>query len=94
MAAREWQHTHQWPADLGEFARDILPGIAEVPARVLAEATGLSFGYCGRIKAGGVVPHPMWWERLRELGLAARPSGRVGGLTQNPRLDAGAIVTP
>jgi hypothetical protein len=28
----------------------------------------LSVGYCRRIKKGLVVPHLMWWERLRAVG--------------------------
>ena len=62
--AREWQRTHEWPADPTEFERDILPGLVDLSARELARRTGLSASYCGRIKQGHVVPHPMWWEKL------------------------------
>jgi CRISPR-associated endonuclease Cas1 len=70
--ARSWQRTHPWPTDLSEFSRDILPRIVAVPTRVLAEATGLSVGYCRRVKNGAVTPHPMWWEPMKAS------QGRVG----------------
>jgi hypothetical protein len=44
-----------------------LPGLVDVPAPVLAAATGLSVGYCRRVKASLASPHPMWWEALRAL---------------------------
>jgi CRISPR-associated endonuclease Cas1 len=66
-AARDWQRVHPWPADLKSFEREILPGLAAVPARVLAEATGLSVGYCRRVKAGLASPHPMWWDAMRAM---------------------------
>ncbi len=62
--AREWQGQHPWPTDMGAFDREILPKLADVPAGELARRTGLSVGYCRRIKKGLVVPHPMWWEKL------------------------------
>ncbi|MEP6638751.1 MAG: CRISPR-associated endonuclease Cas1 [Chloroflexota bacterium] len=65
QAAREWQRTHAWPADLAAFDRDILPGLAEVTAGAIAAATGLSVGYCRKVKAGAVRPHPMWWAAMR-----------------------------
>lgn len=65
--AREWQRTHPWP-DLQVFGQEILPGLVGVPARALAEATGLSVGYCRRVLSGGVTPHPMWWETMSTLG--------------------------
>ncbi|MHB8960534.1 MAG: hypothetical protein ACYDAN_12995 [Candidatus Limnocylindrales bacterium] len=33
----------------------------------------LSEAYCWRIKRGQVVPHPMWWERLRALSSGRSP---------------------
>ncbi len=67
--AKEWQQEARWPADMTVFEREILPALADVSAGELARRTGLSVGYCRRIKKGLVVPHPMWWERL------AGPSG-------------------
>jgi hypothetical protein len=69
-AAREWQRTHAWPADLGAFRRDVVPLLVGAPARALSEATGLSMAYCRRVKAGEVTPHPMWWETLEAVGRA------------------------
>ena len=66
-AARLWQRTHPWPSDMNEFGRDVLPKLARVPAPAIAAATGLSLGYCRRVKAGDVTPHPMWWERLSQI---------------------------
>ena len=66
-AAREWQQSNPWPADLATFEREILPGLAGIPASTLAGATGLSVGYCRRVKAGLASPHPMWWETLRQV---------------------------
>ncbi len=70
-AAQAWRRTHEWPADMGEFAREILPGLADVPPATIARATGLSHGYVRRVKAGEVTPHPMWWEPMRALGSAS-----------------------
>jgi hypothetical protein len=66
-AAREWQRSNPWPADLAAFEREIRPGLAAVAEPVLAAATGLSLGYCRRVKAGLASPHHMWWEALRAL---------------------------
>jgi CRISPR-associated endonuclease Cas1 len=74
-AAREWQRSNPWPDDLGAFEREILPTLTAVPARALAEATGLSVGYCRRVLAGGVTPHPMWWEVMRAVTPDHRASG-------------------
>jgi hypothetical protein len=38
-----------------------------VPARALAEATGLSIGYCRQVKTGTVTPHPMWRAAMRAI---------------------------
>ena len=45
---------------LTELARDVLPGLEDVPTRCLAEATGLSIDYCRQVKKGALKPHPMW----------------------------------
>jgi hypothetical protein len=49
------------------FGREILPSLAGVSPTAMADATGLSLAYCRRVKRGLVVPHPMWWERLRTI---------------------------
>jgi CRISPR-associated endonuclease Cas1 len=66
-AARDWQRTHDWPSDMGAFAREVLPRLASVSVGRLSRATGLSEAYCRQIKSGEAVPHPMWWETLGQL---------------------------
>lgn len=57
----QWNREHEaQPSEV--FRRDVLPGLARVSLRRLAEATGLSVGYCARIKRGEAIPHPMWWD--------------------------------
>ena len=63
--ARTWQREGRWPTDMSAFARETLPTLADAPVGELARRTGLSVGYCRRIKKGLVAPHPMWWERLQ-----------------------------
>jgi hypothetical protein len=46
------------------FRREILPLIAGVPVRRLAEATGLTRQYCGMVRRGVSVPHARHWEAL------------------------------
>jgi len=76
-AARDWQRSNPWPADLSAFEREILPGLAGVPLAVLTAATGMSVGYCRRVKAGGVRPHPMWWEAMRAASGKPHVSGEA-----------------
>ncbi len=71
-SAREWQRDHPWPADLSAFTREILPRLQTVSVRTIVDATGLSEGYCRRVRAGAVVPHPMWWAALSDLGVSGR----------------------
>jgi hypothetical protein len=61
-------HLSRQEQDTAEFERDILPKLVAVPIRALAAATGLSVGYCRRVKKGTITPHPMWWEALRTFG--------------------------
>jgi CRISPR-associated endonuclease Cas1 len=78
--ARGWQRTHPWPKDSGEFEREILPALAGVPAHSIAEATGLSVGYCRQIKKGAATPHPMWWEAMQAAGVARLRELRATGV--------------
>lgn len=50
------------------FEREILPRLLGVPVCALAEATGLSVGYCRQVKKGTATPHPMWWDAMRIMG--------------------------
>ena len=88
--AREWQREHPWPTDMGTFEREILPTLADVSAGEIARRTGLSEGYCRRIKKGLAVPHPMWWERIGARPDACRWRCVVIGCDMpiSPRADA------
>ncbi|MDP9367434.1 MAG: CRISPR-associated endonuclease Cas1 [Chloroflexota bacterium] len=55
------------PVDLHTFARDILPRLQSVPLRLMAEATGLSEGYCSFVRRGQKTPHPRHWPNLMRL---------------------------
>jgi hypothetical protein len=48
-------HLSRQEQDTAEFERDILPKLVAVPIRALAAATGLSVGYCRRVKKGTMV---------------------------------------
>src|SRR6476646_185134 len=54
---------------VAEFLRLIQPQLSEVAPSVLAEATGLSSGYCAQIRAGKRVPHTRHWATLHLAGL-------------------------
>ncbi len=59
------------------FTRDVLPGLQSVPLRVMAEATGLSEGYCSFVRRGQKVPHRRHWLSLAALGDAAQAPALV-----------------
>lgn len=54
--------------DAETFTSDILPGLRGVPLRSIAEATGLSQGYCSFVRRGQRVPHRRHWATLARLG--------------------------
>lgn len=64
--AAEWRRVNGPEPDPDEFRRKILPRLLGLPARRLAEATGLSRPYCDSILRGVKVPHPRWWALLAE----------------------------
>ena len=49
------------------FASEILPLLQEVRLSAMAEATGLSKGYCSFIKRGIKIPHDRHWALLAQL---------------------------
>lgn len=49
------------------YARNVLPGLRHLPLRVMAEATGLSEGYCSFVRRGQKVPHRRHWDALARL---------------------------
>jgi hypothetical protein len=55
------------PGDELDFARDVLPRLQRVSLHVLAEATGLSEGYCSFVRRGVKTPHRRHWEVLARL---------------------------
>jgi hypothetical protein len=65
-AVQEWDAGQERPPD-EEFTQTILPGLANVTVRAMAEATGLSPGYCSFIRRGLRIPHPRHWNALRKL---------------------------
>jgi CRISPR-associated endonuclease Cas1 len=62
-----------------EFRHLILPRLAELPPKMLAEVTGLSPGYCSQIRDGTRVPHVRHWAALQLAGLG-------GGGTAGPEV--------
>jgi len=71
----QWNARNETPAGSGftgrpsEFRRLILPRLADVETSALVQATGLSAGYCARIRDGGRVPHIRHWAALQLAGL-------------------------
>ncbi len=68
MARWEREREGGEPTDLDTFVRDILPRLRGVSLRVIAEATGLSEGYCSFVRRGQKVPHRRHWPVLMQLG--------------------------
>jgi CRISPR-associated endonuclease Cas1 len=66
----DWNAVHPLRADPDEFRRKVLPAIQGVPLRELARRTGLSVGYCARVRRGEEVPHARWWGALAKGGVA------------------------
>jgi len=50
-----------------DFARDVAPGLAALPLRTIAEATGLSQAYCSKMRAGRCIPHRRHWQALARI---------------------------
>jgi CRISPR-associated endonuclease Cas1 len=66
-AALAWERKHPGPHDAEVFRREVLPALAAVTLNQMMAATGLTSGYCWRIRRGERVPHPMYWEALGAL---------------------------
>ncbi|MDP9353485.1 MAG: hypothetical protein M3P51_18350, partial [Chloroflexota bacterium] len=70
MAA--WERSYDGPpTDEVAFARNILPRLCSVPLREMAEATGLSLGYCSFVRSGKKLPHRRHWMVLAKLASGA-----------------------
>jgi hypothetical protein len=64
---RSWVREHPDQRDEAWFTREIAPRLDAFTLREIAEATGLSFAACSRIRAGAKVPHPRHWSALAGL---------------------------
>lgn len=64
-ASLAWERENPGPHDPDMFRSKILPGLAAATLPQMMAATGLTSGYCWRIRRGERVPHPMYWEALR-----------------------------
>lgn len=62
---KDWESKHGPGPDRAIFTRQIAPLLRDVPAAILATATGLSRPMCHRIKRGVNVPHPRHWAAIR-----------------------------
>ena len=60
------------------FTRLVLPRIQSLSSTLLAQATGLSPGYCGLVRRGARVPHPRHWAAFQLAGLQAADDARPG----------------
>jgi hypothetical protein len=60
-----------WGNQPSTYRRLVQPHISELSARRLAQATGLSPGYCAQIRSGNRIPHPRHWAALQLAGLSA-----------------------
>jgi len=69
-AAMTWERDgdDRTPLDAETFTSDVLPRLQGVPLRSIAEATGLSQGYCSFVRRGQRVPHRRHWITLARLG--------------------------
>lgn len=78
-AELEWDAQHPEPPDVEHFRTAILPALQRMSARGISRATGLSVGYCAKIKRGERLPHSRWWDTLVALAADAgssQPPGR------------------
>lgn len=53
------------------FRLQILPGLQRATLPQMMKATGLTSGYCWRIRRGERVPHPMYWRPLKRLAVSS-----------------------
>jgi hypothetical protein len=65
-ASQKWNRNNE-RLEPATFTNDILPLLQEVPLSEMAEATGLSKGYCSFIKRGTKIPHERHWAALERL---------------------------
>jgi hypothetical protein len=64
----EWETAHPDQAyEPDYFETTILPGLATVKLSTMVDATGLSKGFCSRVRAGKFAPHVSHWPALAAL---------------------------
>ncbi len=63
-----WEQVNPGPHDPEAFRSQILPRLQHATLPQMMKATGLTSGYCWKIRRGERVPHPMHWSALRSLG--------------------------
>jgi hypothetical protein len=79
-----WEAANPGPYDEEGFRRDVMPKLAEVSIHAIRQATGLSTATAWRIRKG-TVPHPMWWDSLRNArGFTGPLSMAVGSPNERP----------
>ena len=66
-AALAWERKNPGPHDPEVFRSEILPALERVTLPQMMRATGLTSGYCWKIRRGERVPNPMYWAALRRL---------------------------
>jgi CRISPR-associated endonuclease Cas1 len=67
-AVLEWERSNPGNHDPEFFRSEILPWLQRATLPQMMRATGLTSGYCWRIRRGDRLPHPMYWEALRSIG--------------------------
>ncbi len=66
-AVAKWERAAIEQPDPETFTRDILPMLHDIPLSKLANATGLTEGYCSFVRRGLKVPHRRHWAVLVRL---------------------------
>jgi hypothetical protein len=69
-AARAWALENPGPHDLATYRAEILPRLARATVPQMVRATGLTSSYCWKIRRGERLPHPMYWDDLRDIRVA------------------------
>jgi len=67
-----WEQANPGRYDPEAFRSEILPRLQHATLPQMMTATGLTSGYCWRIRRGERVPHPMYWESLQSIRDAGR----------------------
>jgi hypothetical protein len=62
-----WERAQARIPEPEEFGRTVLPKLRAVRVGQIAQASGLSWAYCSKIKKGQYVPHPRHWASLQAL---------------------------